>query len=406
MSKLKVPTSKIQTSKSRDDKLKRKIILTICFTMILFLSGCWDVSEPQRMYYVHGVGVDFKDNKYEVYIQLINFADVAKSETPSPETTPSEIGHAKGDTMEEAIYNIYRSVDQEIFWGHMTYAIFTEEVLKSEHAISVIDSFLRFRETRYQIFAHCTKDSLEEILLITPLVNKPLTSSKLSSPLNTKALETFIEPIDLRSLIIGLNEPSHEVALSLVSINESWESKNEKPAKETSVNGNCILSKDGFKGTMKGNTARGTQWMLTKKNRGDITIKVDDSERDYLTLDLEKIDLDVKPIVKNNQVTFEIDIKFNATLNGFKTKVTSDEIRKGIIKKVKEEIKTTYEEGLKLDVDIYRLSEYLYRDKVKVWKKIENDGKIPLTKESISKINVYVNKVNPGRKTFEETIVE
>jgi len=146
--------------------------------------------------------------------------------------------------------------------------------------------------------------------------------------------------------------------------------------------------------------------MLTKKNRGDITIQVDDSERDYLTLDLEKIDLDVKPIVKNNQVTFEIDIKFNATLNGFKTKVTSDEIRKGIIKKVKEEIKTTYEEGLKLDVDIYRLSEHLYRDKVKVWKKLEKNGKIPLTKESISKINVHVNKVNPGRKTFGETIVE
>jgi len=146
--------------------------------------------------------------------------------------------------------------------------------------------------------------------------------------------------------------------------------------------------------------------MLAKKNRGDLTFKLDDGERDYLTVDLEKIELDVKPIVKNNQVTFEIDIKFDATINGFKTKATSDEIRQGIIKKVKEEIKTTYEEGLKIDVDIYRLSEHLYRDKVKVWKKLEKNGKIPLTKESISKINIYVNKVNPGRKTFEETIKE
>lgn len=374
--------------------------------MILFLSGCWDVSEPQRMYYVHGVGVDFKDNQYEVYIQLINFSDVAKSEAPNPQTTPSEIGHAKGVTMEEAIYKIYRSVDQEIFWGHMNYVILTEEALKSEHAISIIDSFIRFRETRYQILVHCTQSPIEEILLVTPLLNKPLTNSKLSNPLKTQALETFIEPVDLRSLIIGLNEPSHEMPLSFVTITENWESKNEKPAKETSINGLCILSKDGFKGTIKGNAARGDQWMLAKKNRGDLTFKLDDGERDYLTVDLEKIDLDVKSIVKNNQVTFEIDIKFDATINGFKTKATSDQIRQGIIKKVKEEIKTTYEEGLKLDVDIYRLSEYLYRDKVKVWKKLEKNGKIPLTKESISKINVYVNKVNPGRKTFEETIVE
>ncbi len=385
--------------------MKRKIILTICFTMTLLLSGCWDASEPQRMYYVHGVGVDFKDNQYEVYIQLINFSDVAKSETPNPQTTPSEIGHAKGVTMEEAIYKIYRSVDQEIFWGHMNYVILTEEALKSEHAISIIDSFIRFRETRYQILVHCTQSPIEETLLITPLLNKPLTNSKLSNPLKTQALETFIEPVDLRSLIIGLNEPSHEMSLSLVSITENWESKNEKPSKETSINGLCILSKDGFKGTIKGEAARGDQWMLAKKNRGDLTFKLDNSERDYLTVDLEKIELDVKPIVKNNQVTFEIDIKFDATINGFKTKATSDEIRQGIIKKVKEEIKTTYEEGLKIDVDIYRLSEYLYRDKVKVWKKLEKNGKIPLTKESI-KLNVYVNKVNPGRKTFKETIVE
>ncbi|UZM97257.1 hypothetical protein OL548_18775 [Lysinibacillus sp. MHQ-1] len=29
----------------------------------------------------------------------------------------------------------------------------------------------------------------------------------------------------------------------------------------------------------------------------------------------------------------------------------------------------TFEEGLNLDADVFRLSEYLYRDNVKVWKK-------------------------------------
>ncbi len=38
--------------------------------------------------------------------------------------------------------------------------------------------------------------------------------------------------------------------------------------------------------------------------------------------------------------------------------------------------------------------------------KIEHNGKIPLTEDSISKINVDVNKINPGRKTFDETIEE
>ena len=51
--------------------------------------------------------------------------------------------------------------------------------------------------------------------------------------------------------------------------------------------------------------------------------------------------------------------------------MSEDEISKKIIKEVKKEIRTTYKEALTKDIDIYRLSEQLYRENVKVWKKIE-----------------------------------
>lgn len=41
-----------------------------------------------------------------------------------------------------------------------------------------------------------------------------------------------------------------------------------------------------------------------------------------------------------------------------------------------------------------------------MWKRLEKNGKIPLTEDSISKINIHINKINPGRKTFAETIKE
>ncbi|MFE3573030.1 Ger(x)C family spore germination C-terminal domain-containing protein [Lysinibacillus sp. NPDC059133] len=121
---------------------------------------------------------------------------------------------------------------------------------------------------------------------------------------------------------------------------------------------------------------------------------------------MEKIKVNIKPLVKNSQVTFEVNVKLNATLNGFKTDVSEEEIRKKIIKEVKKEIKTTYEEALAQDIDIYRLSEQLYRKNVKVWKKLEKDGKIPLTPNSISKLKITVNQVNSGRKIFTGTIKE
>lgn len=92
-----------------------KFLLIIGLTTLL--AGCWDITEPQRMYYINAVGVDYENDEYIVYLQVINFADVAKSIQPSATVAPAEVGRATGKTIEEAIYKLYRSSDQEIFGG-------------------------------------------------------------------------------------------------------------------------------------------------------------------------------------------------------------------------------------------------------------------------------------------------
>ncbi|NOG30163.1 Ger(x)C family spore germination protein [Lysinibacillus fusiformis] len=385
---------------------KNIMLVILMLTTTLLMSGCWDVTEPQRMYYVQGVGVDYKDNEYIAYIQLMNFANVAKTEQSNPQAAPTEVGKATGKTIEEAIYKLYRSMDQEVFWGHMTFLLFSEKAMESEHAIPIIDTFLRFRETRYHIWVYCTQDPIEEVLLVSPILEKSPTATKLSNPKNTSKQESFVEPVNLRQLVIGLNEPNHEMNIPFISINQDWETAKESRT-ETVFAGVGILSKNTFKGFIKGNTARGIEWMNDATKQGEITIKLNNSEeRDYLTVDIKKLDVNVKPIVQNNQVKFEVYLKFNTILNGFKGKVTASQVRKKVESEVKKEIMATFQEGLNMDADVYRLSEYLYRDNVKVWKNIQKDGKIPLTKDSISKIDIHINKVSPGRKSFEETITE
>ncbi|SCX87715.1 Ger(x)C family spore germination protein [Lysinibacillus fusiformis] len=385
---------------------KNIMLVILMLTTTLLMSGCWDVTEPQRMYYVQGVGVDYKDNEYIAYIQLMNFANVAKTEQSNPQAAPTEVGKATGKTIEEAIYKLYRSMDQEVFWGHMTYLLFSEKAMESEHAIPIIDTFLRFRETRYHIWVYCTQDPIEEVLLVSPILEKSPTATKLSNPKNTSRQESFVEPVNLRQLVIGLNEPNHEMKVPFISINQDWETAKESRT-ETVFAGVGILSKNTFKGFIKGNTARGIEWMNNETKQGEITIKLNNTEeRDYLTVDIKKLDVNVKPIVENNQVKFEVYLKFNTILNGFKGKVTASQVRKKVESEVKNEIMATFQEGLNMDADVYRLSEYLYRDNVKVWKNIQKDGKIPLTKDSISKIDIHINKVSPGRKSFEETITE
>jgi len=192
---------------------------------------------------------------------------------------------------------------------------------------------LRYRETRYQIWTYCTKDPIKDILLLTSILNKSITTSKLSNPLNTEDQETFIEPVNFRNLVIGLNEPSHEISLPLISIDKNWETTKEHPSKETTIKGIGILSKDGLKGAIIGDTARGINWMHNKKNRGDLTFKLNNNKS--LTVDVEKKHLDVKPVITGNQVQFEIDIKVDVILNGFKKKATEMKYVRELLRKLK-----------------------------------------------------------------------
>lgn len=382
-----------------------KKVLVLFILLTVFLSGCWDVDEPERMYYVHGVGVDFKDGKYEIFVQFVDFTNIAKSEQPSKAPIQAEVGHASGNTMDEAIFKLYHATDQKVFWGHLMYLILSEDVMKNGRVNSVVDDLLRYRETRYQIWLYGTKDSVKDVLLITPLLNKAITLSKIGDPMNSYEQESYIEPINFRKYSIKLNEPSHELAIPLISIKENWNTSKEKN-KVIYIDGVAVLSPSGYKGTILGETVDGLQWLSHETNRGEVTFKLDSNEESYLTATLDKIKPKITPVVENGKVRFDISVSTNVTVGQLPRSVKPSVIKKGVEKKVKEDIEVTYKAALEKDIDIYRLSEQLYRQQVKVWKKMEKNGKVELNEHSIRNITVNINEISSGRKSFKATVEE
>ncbi|QFG00763.1 Ger(x)C family spore germination protein [Psychrobacillus glaciei] len=382
--------------------MKKKII-TIFMLVLIFLSGCWDVKEPERMFYIYGLGVDYKDGKYDIYAQIVDFTNIAKSEQPNIDAVQATVGHASGKTMDEALFELYHSMDQMLFWGDLTYLVLTEEVLKNGHANEIINTFVRYRETRYKTWVYGTKDSVKEIMLITPILNRSMSLSKISDPMNSYEQESLVEPINFRKMIIRLNEPSYEVSIPLVSIIENWETE-KRTEKATSINGVAVISPNELKGFFTGKKVRGLQWMTKETKRGEITVKLDSNKDSYLTVALDKIKLKVTSDAGNDKVKFDIDIKMDVTVSGFQENLTESEIRTAVEKEVTKEIEETYMEALKKDIDIYRLSEYLYRYNIKKWKEVQKDGKVDLDKDSIRTIKINISKVNSGRKSFKKTI--
>lgn len=152
--------------------------------------------------------------------------------------------------------------------GFFSYVILSEEVLKNGRSNQIIDAFIRYRETRYQIWVYGTKDPVNDILLTTPNINKSIILSKLGNPENSYEQESFIKPINFRTLIIGLNEPNHEIGIPFVTIKD-WETEKETK-NEADLLGVGILSPKEFKGFIPAEKSRGLQWMTNDTKRGKL----------------------------------------------------------------------------------------------------------------------------------------
>lgn len=368
--------------------------------MSVSLTGCWDVNEPERMLYINGIGVDYKDGQYEVYAQIISFANIAKSDQPSNDQPQVEVGFATGATMDEAIYQLYHSVDLKIFWGHFSYMVVSEEVMKNAKLSPIIDSFIRYRETRYQIWVYTTKDPVEEVLLVRPVINKAITLSKLSDPENSYKQESFIPPVNIRKLIINMNEPGYEAMIPLISVKENWQSMKET-IKAPVLTGVGVVTPQGFKGFIEEDKVRGIQWMSNDTERGEVTFKTDG---DYMTMVLDKVTVKVDPIIEAGEVRFDIKVQLDASVSQIAGKVTVKEVEESLKKEVEKEIMETYRIALKKDMDIYRLSEQLYRKDVKAWKKHQDKGRVELTEESIRNLTIKINILKSDRKSYRQTI--
>lgn len=377
-----------------------KILLTSMLIATLFVAGCWDDNQAARMLYINGLGIDFKDGKYEVYAQIIDFANTAKSEQPTSDQPQAEVGFASGATVNDAMKQLYHSIDQRVFWGNLSYIVFSEDAMKNVKLSPVVDIFIRFRETRYQILLYATEDSVEEILLVKPVINKAVTLSKLGDPTNSFAQESFISPVDFRKLIIELDEPGNEAVIPFITLDDNWKSINEK-IKAPVLTGVSIITRDDYKGRISGNAVLGIQWMTNKTKRAQIYFSTDNGSKAEATV--ENVKVKITPDVTNG-VKFNVEVLIEATLSGIDGKVTAKKIKRGLEKEIRDQIMTTYHDAIEKDIDIYRFTEQLYRKELKVWKQHQVDGKVQLTDDSLDKLTVQVTRLTSNRKAYKETI--
>lgn len=358
--------------------MRRKIVL---FLSILFvLTGCWDIQESDRMNYVHGLGIDYKDGQIIVYLQIVNFGSLGTPDVAAENENQVSVATSSADTITSAVHNIYQSAQQRLYWGHDTFIIFSEEALKHQQFKKAIDLLKRFPYTRYRILVYATNDNIKDIFNVTTLFQNSAITTRITDLENTYEQSSRIPQMSMRELIIQVDEPGHNGIIPAITLTEdTWESE-QKPIKMIKDIGVGIITPNQFNGFVLNDDINGLRWTLDSERNNVGIYKGGQPASDIIVLQPKQ----TYTIETNgNDVTFRLKIRAEGYIYEMIQDVDQDFIIKELEKTIEKEVMHTYKKALELKSDIYRLSEKLYRRHLKTWKKVEKDGEIELDENSL-----------------------
>ncbi|WP_152393415.1 Ger(x)C family spore germination protein [Paenibacillus guangzhouensis] len=368
--------------------------LLVIVLISTLLTGCWGAKEIEHMIYVNTLGIDYVDDQFVVYVQMVNFSGIGKKESGgATQEQKTFVGQARGDSFDTAIFNLYASSPQRIVWSNIKTLVFSDKALKHGIIDQVLEVWDRYYEFRYTVWAMATKEPMEEVLNTPSISDLSVLYSQLNSPMRTYEQSSIIAPIYLYKFIWKWKEKGQVVLLPYLDIVHGW-TDNNKPSPNLSMAGVCLLDDQQFKGCLKSSDALGLRWLEKKTIRTPLVIKDKKSVKALMVMN--KIKSSIKLKIKRGKPVFDINVSMQATLPQLNISLQKTLLEKEAVKEVKKQIMDTYLNGLKHKADVYSLSGILYRQMPRLWHELYTKEKFPLTPDSIENIHVKVNLVSGG----------
>ncbi len=366
--------------------------LIICF-ILLFLAGCWDEKEIGEVDYISTLAIDYKEEKYIIYVQMLDFSNVSKQETGKiTQPAPLFIGKATGENINDAVYNLYRTTQQQVNWSHVGAIIFTESALKKGIG-NVEQSLVKHGDFRYTPWMFGTKESIEDILSTTGFFQLPPVYTILYKPTDTYKLYSYIEPMRMFKFISAYKEPGGTALLPSLSINETdWKQSVQEPEdkKVLQINGAFPVSNGKYKEWLSYKEIVGLRWIQTHTQNTPVNLVEGDDIKG--TVRIMKPSAKIELIEKGDDFHFNITVVAKGALINVENQLSVKKIQELVSKQIEKEIRATYLNGINKEADIYNLKNVLFHNRIKP----EQLKDYPLTAESLNKITVNFELESKG----------
>ena len=259
----------------------KKTKLLFIFTLLLLFTGCSSYTELNKLGIVSLLGIDYKDEEYHLYINVV------EGEQDDGSLQKEYITYdATGESIDEALHFLYLKSNKKIYLSHMDVLVLSEDVINSKLQ-EIINYLLNHPEIR---------NNFELVELSSPmniLFEEKIDSKEIS---DSVTFEHFLEDI-----LIDKNS-----YLPLISFDKNLE-----------INGISLLKNLKILDTLS--TEETVLFNLLQNNINQAI---------YKNTTIVKNETNIE--IKKNQITFHLKTEINKNSNKFKENLQKD-LRKILI---------------------------------------------------------------------------
>ncbi|QCR32395.1 Ger(x)C family spore germination protein [Lysinibacillus sp. SGAir0095] len=370
--------------------MKHFTLILLIILSTFFLSSCSGLKNIQDITYIVAIGMDYNQEKdeYTVYLQALNFSNVAKQESTRPtDKVPVFVGKATGESLNIAVSKLYSKTEPYLFFGHVNALVLSQEIVTHRN-IEVVEEIGRNRSLRSTIQVVSTKDNIEDIFRVEALFNYPTLYTILFKNYASEVARDEIRPITLMEFLKSYYEPMGVAKMPSVKIDDThWTSDGKYPS--LYFDGYEIFQNRKHMSHLPFHDAIFLNWLLD--NRVVLNRKIEKGDELLATVEFLNPKLKFHYTKGTEYPEFTIDLSVNVNLLEELAEVKIEELTKLIEDDIKEDIQGLYQKGIEHKMDILNVGENWYRKKPGKYRELKNSYAFYLDENSLQHVNVSVN---------------
>ncbi len=308
----------------------------VSFILLFLLTGCWSSLEIDDSLLVYGTGIDKKEDKYRIIVEVLKTGGGDGSSTGGDGGQgQSLILERSAESLLDGIRNFIRGAKRRLIFTHNRVCVLSEQVAK-DNAIQPIDSLSRDQMLRLRTFMFVSDVEPRKVFEAPPMF-RSLQSLELASGMDSVAYVSNFPRVTVMDLFRMISGPVKTAYIPIISIKE------DKQQDRSIISGTAVLKGERMVGKLDPRESMGLIFVHGEVQGASVTVEMDGKKK-RVSVEVTKAGVDISPHLEGDQLTADVKIEIKGTLAEVPSRV---DVNQKWIDRVEEEVS----QSIKRDID-------------------------------------------------------